>query len=265
MDCQVQSLYRNCHDVRNRQASPVHGPRSGDARTNCFGGRRSRLGEGRRPDEPRRRHGDERRQQVSALPLLRRQGRALARSRDAADEARTRYAWAVARLARFARRLAPLAGRSPCAEQSGRLPVGRACLSIAPERQRRAKCRGRRARDVATGRSRRGSSRCGTAASCRATLIRPASRLLSWRPYRAVCCFPKVKSPIGLWKPRSRWLSPMWRRTVRSRPRNAGTMTHTEAGQRGAPAHWRKTLRLRSRLQTAAERLTGSRGAWEGP
>ena len=149
MDCQVQSLYRNCHDVRNRQGSPVHGPRSGDARTNRFGGRRSGLGEGRRHDEPRRRHGDERRQQVPALPLLRRQGRAFARGRGAADAARARYAWAVARLARFARRLAPLAGRGPRAEQSGRLPFGRACLPVAAERQGRAKCRGAWARDVA--------------------------------------------------------------------------------------------------------------------
>ena len=52
-------------------------------------------------------------------------------------------------LAQFARRLAPLAGRGPRAEQSGRLPFGRACLPIAAERQGRAKCRGAWARGVA--------------------------------------------------------------------------------------------------------------------
>ena len=42
-----------------------------------------------------------------------------------------------------------VAGRGPCAEQSGRLPSGRACLPVAAERQTRANSRRRRVRDVA--------------------------------------------------------------------------------------------------------------------
>src|SRR5271170_2042456 len=99
-----------------------------DARPDRRDRRRAGLRRGGGTAEPRRRDGGERHEQVAALPLLRQQGGAGARSDHAADAARAGGERGAPRQARFLRRAAPLArcdGRSgPGGWPVRRLPAG---------------------------------------------------------------------------------------------------------------------------------------------
>ena len=143
----VQLLSSNCHDVRNPKARrfTAGGAATRDDR---LGGRRSRLEKGRRHDEPRQRHGGKGPASPSSMITSPTRARFCARPLNCRHSACS-IRMAIARVRRFRSTACAAGGHSPRAEQSGRLPFGRACLPIAAERQGRAKCRGAWARDVA--------------------------------------------------------------------------------------------------------------------